>query len=333
MNRFLFFVAGILVFTACSKFSKLQKSGDLDAKLKGAIAYYENKEFYKAGTLLDEILPLVRGRAEAEKATFYLAYTHYKQKEYVMGAYYFKEFYITYARSEYTEEAVFMHGKSLYNDSPQYNLDQTNTEAAVKYLQEYANKYPYGRYLEEATKLLDELSAKMKLKNYDNAKLYAKTHNYKSAVVAIKSFLETYPDSEFSEEMLYIRFDSQYLLSKHSIESKKLERYYEAIEFYHNFVDKYPSSKYLTLIESKYEDCRLRIEELYYLRFDHRYHLAKNTTDDKKIEIQRYYEAIEFYHNFVDKCPNSKYMKEAKVMYEECRQKLKELTFKSPDTP
>src|SRR4051812_724238 len=117
MNRFLFFVvvySAILTLTGCSKFSKLQKSGDLQAKLKGAIEYYESKDYFKAGTLLDEILPLVRGKAEAEKATFYLAYTHYKQKEYVMSAYYFKEFYLTYPRSEYTEEAVFMHGKSLY---------------------------------------------------------------------------------------------------------------------------------------------------------------------------------------------------------------------------
>lgn len=252
----------MLFFVGCSKFSKLQKSGDVVAKLKGAIAYYDNKDYYKAGTLLEEILPLVRGRAEAEKATFYLAYTHYKQKEYVMSSYYFKEFYMTYARSEYTEESVFMHGKSLYNDSPQFNLDQTNTEAAVKYLQEYANKYPTGRYLEEATKLLDELSAKMKLKSYENSKIYAKTHNYKSAVVSVKSFIDAYPDSEFTEEMYYIRFDSQYHLAKNSVSNKQLERYYEAIEFYHNFVDKYPNSKYLKDAEVLYELSRIKIKTL-----------------------------------------------------------------------
>ena len=257
-----FLSIGMFIFSSCSKFAKLQKSGDLVAKLNGAIEYYDNKDYYKAGTLLEEILPLVRGRAEAEKATFYLAYTHYRQREYVMSAYYFKEFYLTYARSEYTEESVFMHGKSLYNDSPQYNLDQTNTEGAVKYLQEYANKYPTGKYLEEATKLLDELSAKMKLKNYENSKLYAKTHNYKSAVVSLKSFIDAYPDSEFSEEMHFLRFDSQYHLAKNSVENKQLDRYYEAIEFYHNFVDKYPNSKYLKEAEIQYESCRLKIKEL-----------------------------------------------------------------------
>ncbi len=265
MNKFwlvILLFTSVLGGSGCSKFSKLQKSGDLEAKLKGAIEYYESKDYYKAGTLLEEILPLVRGRAEAEKATFYLAYTHYQQKEYIMSSYYFKEFYQTYARSEQTEEATFMHAKSLYKDSPQYNLDQTNTEGAVKYLQEYANKYPTGKYMEETNKLLDELSAKLKLKSYENSKLYFKTHNYKSAVVAVKGFIDAYPDSEYTEEMYYIRFEAQYFLSKHSIEHKQLERYYEAIEFYHNFVDKYPNSKYIKEAETMYEACQVKIKQL-----------------------------------------------------------------------
>ncbi len=251
-----------LTFSGCSKFSTLQKSSDLEAKLKGAIDYYNKYDYFKAGVLLEEILPLVRGKVEAEKATFYLAYTHYRQKEYVMSSYYFKEFYITYSRSEYTEEAVFMHAKSLYKDSPEYNLDQTNTESAVKYLQEYATKYPEGKYITEATAILDELATKIKLKSYENSKLYGKVHNYKSSVIAIKDFLDTYPDSEYTEELFFLRFNSQYHLSKNSIEHKQLERYYEAIEFYHNFVDKYSSSKYIKEAELMYEDCRLKVKEL-----------------------------------------------------------------------
>jgi len=265
MNKYwliLFVFAGLLLGTSCSKFSKLQKSGSLDEKLAAAIAYYKSEDYFKAGTLLEEILPLVRGRAEAEEATFYLAYTHFQQDEYIMSSYYFKEFYQTYPRSEHTEEATYMHAKSMYMDSPQYNLDQTNTEGAVKYLQEYANKYPEGKYMEEATKLLDELSAKLRLKSYENSKLYFKTHNYKSAVVAVKSFIDMYPDSEYTEEMYFVRFESQYYLAKHSVEHKQLDRYYEAIDFYHNFVDKYPSSKYVKDAEELYGDCQLQIQEL-----------------------------------------------------------------------
>jgi outer membrane protein assembly factor BamD len=249
-------IIGLLFFSSCSKFNRLQKKGSLDAKLKGAIEYYDKKDYYKAGILLDEILPLVRGRAEAETVTFYIAYTHFKQKEYIMSAYYFREFYLTYPRSDKAEEATFMHAKSLYMDSPQYNLDQTSTEGSVKYLQEYANKYPTGAYMEETNKLLDELGTKLRLKAYENSKLFAKIHNYKSAVVAAKGFVDIYPDCEYTEEMYFIRFESQYLLAKNSVEHKQLERYYEAIEFYHNFVDKYPKSKYLKMAEQYYGLCQ-----------------------------------------------------------------------------
>lgn len=263
MNKFsiplLLFVA---LMAGCSKFSRLQKNGDIEAKLKGAIEYYENGDYYKAGILLDEILPLVRGRSEAERATFYMAYTHYKQKEYLMSSYYFKEYYQTYPRGEHTEEAAFMHAKSMYMDSPQYNLDQTSTEGAVKSLQEYANKYPAGKYMEETNKLLDELGAKLRLKYYENSKLYYKTHNYKSAVVAVKGFIDAYPDSEYTEEMYFIRFQAQYYLAKNSVFHKQLDRYYEAIEFYHNFVDKYPNSKYVKEAEQLYEASQNKIKEL-----------------------------------------------------------------------
>jgi outer membrane protein assembly factor BamD len=265
MNRFSAFLllfTMLLVGSGCSKFSRLQKNGNFEEKLKGAIEYYENGDYYKAGILLEEILPLVRGHAEAEKATFYLAYTHFKQKEYIMSSYYFKEYYQTYQRGENTEEATFMHAKSLYMDSPQYNLDQTSTEGAVKYLQEYANKYPTGKYMDETNKLLDELGAKLRLKSYENSKLYYKTHNYKSAVVAVKGFMDAYPDSEYTEEMYFIRFQAQYHLAKNSVSHKQLERYYEAIEFYHNFVDKYPNSKFIKEAEELYEASQNKIKEL-----------------------------------------------------------------------
>jgi outer membrane protein assembly factor BamD len=264
MNRLhsLLFIGILLIETGCTKFTNLQKNGDLEAKLKGAISYYEAKDYYKSGILLEEILPLLRGRAEAENATFYLAYTHFRQKEYVMSSYYFKEFSQTYPRNPQAEEAIFMHAKSLYMDSPEFNLDQTNTEGAIKYLQDYANKYPYGAYMDETNKLLDELANKIKRKSYENGKLYAKTHNYKSAVVSIKSFVDAYPDSEYNEEMYFLRFQSQYNLARHSIAHKQLDRYYEAIEFYHTFVDKYPNSKFKKDAETLYETCRLKIKSL-----------------------------------------------------------------------
>ncbi|MCU0430303.1 MAG: outer membrane protein assembly factor BamD [Cytophagaceae bacterium] len=255
MKRLILLFASILLLS-CSDFQRLQKSENPTEKLEGAIAYYEKKDFYRAGLLLDEVLPLVRGTDLAEKASYYIAWCHYQQDEFVLSTYYFKDFYLTFPRSQYTEEATFMHGKSLYRDSPYYNLDQTNSEEALKYLQEYVNKYPEGKFIDETNKLVDELLGKIRKKTYENSILYWKTGNYKAAVSALGSFLNTYPDSEYTEEVAYKRLESQYLLAKNSIASKQKQRYYEAIEIYYTFVDKYPKSTFISKAEEIFGNCQ-----------------------------------------------------------------------------
>ena len=159
----------ILLFIAfysasCSKFRKIQKSNDWELKYRAAMEYYENKEYYKASTLLEELLPIIRGRPEAEKAQFYFAYSYYYQKQYLLSAHYFQTFFELYSRSEYAQEAFFMYAYSLYLDSPNYNLDQSNTIEAIQAIQTFLNKYPRSKYREQANLLIDEMQVKLEEK-------------------------------------------------------------------------------------------------------------------------------------------------------------------------
>lgn len=252
-----------LLLGACSDFNKLQKSDNVQLKVKRGIEYYKKKDYYKASVLLDEVVPLLKGREEAEDAQYYQAFTYFDDKQYVMSAYYFKEFGETYPRSERAEECGFMQAKSLYMDSPRYDLDQTNTFDALQVFQKFANKYPQSRFIEEANKLTDELNKKIEHKDYDNAKLFHKIKNYKSAVVTFSNFLEKYPDSEYSEEIAYLKIDAQYNLAKQSIEGvKQKNRFVEAIEFYHDFIDKYPSSRYKRVAENIYDYCTRQVSKI-----------------------------------------------------------------------
>ncbi|HEX8547334.1 MAG TPA: outer membrane protein assembly factor BamD [Cytophagaceae bacterium] len=256
----IFLALQLLVISSCSKFSKLQKSDDINAKLAAAIKYYEDEDYYKANVLFEEIVPLLKGRQEAEKAQYYQAYNYYKDKQYILSAYHFKDFIETYPRSEYTEECSFLHAKSLYNDSPVFELDQTNTDAALVALQRFTNNYPKSTYLEEANRITDELNKKIELKTYENAKVFHKIGNHKSAVVTLTSFQEKYPESVYGEEVAYLKLDAQFRLAILSVEgAKKKERYYDAIEFYHNFIDKYPESKYKRVGQTIYDQCLKQI--------------------------------------------------------------------------
>ncbi len=261
-NFLLLFLWIFLLATSCSKFSKIQKSDSVSKKLEAGIAYYNKKDYYKAATLLDEIVPLLKGKQEAEDAQYYQAMTYFQDKQYVMSAYYFKDFNETYPRSARAEECAFLHAKSLYFDSPRHDLDQTTTLEALTALQSFANRYPSSTFLQEVNTLSDELNEKIEFKDYENAKLFYNIKNYKAAVVTFNNFLDKYPESEYGEEIAYLRIQSQFQLAKQSVEGiKKKNRYLDTIEYYHNFIDRYPNTKFKKPAEVIYDLCNKFISD------------------------------------------------------------------------
>lgn len=249
----------VLLFSACSnKFMKLQKKGTTEEKYKAANDYYKKGDYYKAGILFEEIIPLLKGDSLAENAQFYNSYAQYQQKQYSMSAYLFKSFYATYANSPMAEEAFYMYANSMYKDSPNFNLDQSSTITAIDALQTFINSYPESKYAESCNQDLRDLRHRLEEKAYEKAKLYYKTSgvtiaNFKAAVVAIDNFQKDFPDSEYIEELSFLKVQSQFDLAEVSFENKQRERYADALKFYEEFIDKYPKSKYIKQAEKVYD--------------------------------------------------------------------------------
>ncbi len=244
----------LMVFsTGCNKeFRKLEKSEDWKKKLDGAMRYYEAEDYYRATILLEQILPITRGMPEGEQVQFYFAYCHYRQGLYILASHHFKTFYETYARSEFVEEARFMYAHSLYLDSPSYNLDQTSSFEAIRAMQNFINRFPRSQYREQASDAINELQTKLERKAYEASKQYLKLSWFKSAIVAFENFKDDFPDSEFNEEIAFLKIEAIYKLANRSIFSKQEERYRETIKYYEEFIDMYPNSKYLRVAEKYY---------------------------------------------------------------------------------
>jgi outer membrane protein assembly factor BamD len=51
----------------------------LQEKYAGAVNYYKKKDYYRAGILFEELIPLMRGQAESELTQFYYAYCQFYQ--------------------------------------------------------------------------------------------------------------------------------------------------------------------------------------------------------------------------------------------------------------
>jgi outer membrane protein assembly factor BamD len=259
----LFSLLGIvLLLGSCSEFQKIQKSDNIEQKYQAALNYYEKKDYYKAGLLFEELIPVFRGRAEAEKAQFYLANTHFQQGQYIMSSHFFKTFIETYPRSEFAEEANFLYAKSLFKDSPSPRLDQTSTLQAMDAIQDFLNRYPQSTFTEEAEAMYTSLANKVEVKAFENAKLYYQLRQYQAAVVAFTNFQREFPSSGFNEEAAYLKLDAQFSLAQESVPEKQRERYFDTIGYYQFFIDKYPESKFIRSAENIYEKSVAQVEKL-----------------------------------------------------------------------
>lgn len=267
-------LVSVFAFSACSKFNKIRKEKDPLKKYEAAITYYEKKHYDKTLILLEEIEPLLRGKKEAEKAQLLTAQAYYKTKQYEMASYSFKKFYETYPRSEWAEEALYMHAYSLYNQSPESELDQKPTLEAIQSIQVYLNAYPQSKRIEEANNIIKELRSKLELKAYQNALVFYKNSNYKAAIQTITNFEKDYPDSDFMEEVMYKKLETSYNLARQSIASKQVTRLAETMVIYDEYKYKFPESKYIKDANNISEAVKKQLAELKKLDI-------KNTTENQ----------------------------------------------------
>jgi outer membrane protein assembly factor BamD len=256
-------VFGLLLLGSCkSEFEKVRTSSDPELILNKAFAYYEEEKYQRAQTLFDLVLTSLRGDARAEKAYFYYAYTHYHQKQFLLAAYYFKNFSNTFLNSPFREEAAFMSAYSNYQLSPTYRLEQSSTQTAIEDFQLFTNLFPTSKRVEECNKLIDELRRKMEEKAFAEGQLYYDLRQYQSAVLSFDNLLRDYPESPDVERVRYLIAKGTFLLSENSIVEKKEERFSEAIRRCDDFIEKYPSGKYTKEIRGIRKDAEKARKEL-----------------------------------------------------------------------
>jgi len=232
------------VVISCSPYQKLLKSSDNEVKYTKALEYYEKKQYLQAQKLFEQIQSYFRGTDKAEKIAYYNAYCYYKQRDYILAGYYFKSFTSNFSASVYAEEALYLSAYCNYLDSPRSSLDQTSTIEAISALQIFINQYPKSERVEECTKLIDELRAKLEKKDIDIAMLYYKMSDYKASVVSLNNILKDYPDTKSKELILYSILQSKYKYAVNSVYDKRRDRLNDAMAAYEEMNAGFPVGEY-----------------------------------------------------------------------------------------
>jgi len=238
------------MLTGCSsQFTKVLKSTDYEYKLKKADEYYVNKKFKYAEQLYQELFPVFKGSDKFEELYYKYAYCSYYQKNYVEAENLFQGFLGVFPNSSRAEEIAYMHALTFYKQSPNVQLDQTNTTKAIGMMQSFISSHPNTSRLADANQIIAKCRAKLEEKDYLAAKLYYNLQMYQAAGIAFTNLLNSYPESTKGDNYMLMAVKSYYEFAKLSVFEKQEERYAKVTTEYFDFADRYPESELLKQAE------------------------------------------------------------------------------------
>lgn len=248
-----YFVLLAAILQSCSGYNKVARSDDFTRKFEMANSFYEQKYYSRCIPLYEQVYQRMPKTGEGEVSYYRIGKSYFEEENYMMASYYLSTFSEKFPASPKGEETAFFATICAVKNSPNYTLDQNETELALNDLQMFINRYPYSDRIDTCNVIMDNLRFKLEKKQFESVKLYSKMENYKSAAVSAETFLASFPQSKFKEQAHYILVKNSYLLSINSVESKKMERYEKTIERYRNFVAEFPTTTYKKEVEGFYE--------------------------------------------------------------------------------
>lgn len=254
-----------LLFTSCSEYQKVLKSGDPEFKYVKAKQYFERREYNKASTLFAELVPVFKGTARADEALYYLAESYFLQRNYIMAGHYYQQYARSFPNTDEAELAYFNSAYCHYKSSPNSRLDQENTRKGIEAFEMFIELYPESKKQVEAQDYIAELQDKLVYKSYLNAKLYFDLgnymgNNYQSAVIAASNSLRDYPDTKYREELSFLILKSKFIQAENSVMEKQDERFRETIDEYYSFINDFPESKFIREANKMFATSQTEVE-------------------------------------------------------------------------
>ncbi len=266
MNKAIYaLLLAMLVLSApsCSEsYQKVLKSADFNYKLTKANGYYDKGDYSKAIPIYEELIPVFKGTKNIDEIYFKYAMSHYREANFLIAGFHFKNISDNYPLSPFAEESLFMYAQSDYEMSAEVPLDQTYTKKAIESFQLYINSYPSSAKLDDCNMKITQMRRKLELKALSAAELYLRTKHYKAAAVSFSNILLDFPDTKDAEKISYNVVKSYFLYAQNSIATKQKERYESVISSYKNFAKRYPSSVYASDAKKYHDQAVEKLEEL-----------------------------------------------------------------------
>lgn len=211
------------------------------------------------------------------------------------------------------EESLFMNAMCYYNIK--------DYETASLYFDKYVQTYPKGTYAEDA-RYYNGMSSYYQSPDprLDQTPTY-------TAIKELQSFIEFFPYSDRREEATNLLYKLQDRLVQKEYESAML--YFKLGDYVGNCANGGSNFEACIITAENalknypYTEYR---EDLYMMILRSRFRLAKNSIAEKAEE--RFRQTIDEYYGFRNEFPESKYMKEADLIFRQSDAKVKKIEYK-----
>ena len=245
--RILTVLTGVLLLSSCSEYQRALKNPDPNYKFEFAKRAFEQKKYVQSYTLLRDVVTQLKGSDRAEESLYLLGLSYFENKEYPEAAEFFKTYYQRYPKGKFTELARYYAGYAYYLNSPEPQLDQSETIKAIEELQGFLDYFPRSDKVTLAQNAIFELQDKLTLKELQNAQLYYNLgtyggNNYESAIITAKNAIKEYPYSKYKEELEMLVLKARYQEAALSVDERKAERFRDVVDEYYSFINNYPDS-------------------------------------------------------------------------------------------
>ena len=116
-------------------------------------------------------------------------------------------------------------------------------------MQTFINTHLGSARIKEATEIIDACRKKLEIKDAKAAQLYYDLGQYRAASVAFDALINTYPDSERSDEYKFMSIRSSYRFAEMSVVEKQTERFEKVVTDCHEFMDRFPESDFAKQVQ------------------------------------------------------------------------------------
>lgn len=242
---------------SCVDSQRVLKSPDRNYKFAMANKWFNQKKFFEAVPVIEDLIGIYKGTDTAQMLYLMLADCYFLNKEYTVAAYHYKTYKDLYSKTPQAELASFRLAECYEKQVPRIELEQRDTEKAIEYYSNFISEYPNSAKIEEAYNNSKKMKRILELKALQAADLYYKTSNYRAAAVTYKNVANKYPEIAEYEYLYYRIVKSNYKFAEQSILKKQAERYEATMNEAQAFMNRFPKSKHLTEIKEVYASSQL----------------------------------------------------------------------------